>query len=208
MRAWILGAVLTCSGGMPVMASDNAAKFSVSGDRIIYDTETAVRNSEVEDDDVDTYLAVLQANSGVKVLVLNSSGGSVWAGTEMARITLDYGLDTMVAGECSSSCVNIFLAGATRTMQRGSKIGFHSRSWSPEAVQRYYDKWRSSEGWKTPFDFGSWIYVDTQAETYEDLVYITSRGVSAEFAIKMKAPREKTWFPHRSELLEAGILTE
>lgn len=187
--------------------SDGSSKFSIEGAVLTYDTEIA-EDGEIEDDDVEVMLALLQANPGITTLVLNSGGGSVWAGNEMSRIALDFGLNTEVNGECSSSCVNIFLAGDRRKMRRGSKIGFHSRSWSPSATKRYYDRWREVENWETPFDFASWIYRDTQAEMHEDLSYVTSRGVDPQFAIRMIAPRDKMWFPRREILKEAGFLTE
>lgn len=205
----LLAGLLCLSFAPPAPAEEEPrGKFTVSGDVVTYSTESNGGAGEIEDEDVDDLLAVLKGSPGITKLVLNSGGGSVWAGIEMARITLDFELDTEVTGECSSSCVSIFLAGENRSMTRGSKIGFHSRSWSPEAIESYYQKWREDEDWETPFEFGSWVYRDTQAETYEDLMYILSRGVDAQFAIKTKAPRDSTWYPRRSELRQAGVLTE
>jgi hypothetical protein len=184
------------------------ANFRIDGSTIYYDTEADGASGEITDADVDAYVDLLKANRDITLLVVNSSGGSVWAGDEMARITVDFGLDTRVEGECSSSCVQLFLGGASRTMERGSKIGLHSRSWSPASVENYYNDVRDDFGWTTPWDFASWIYSDTQSEVFNSLKYILSRGVSPAFAIEMHAPREKVWFPQRSELLENGVLTE
>jgi hypothetical protein len=192
----------------PAYAGDAASKFTVSGDTLRYDTESDAANSEIEIDDVEALRNFLRVYVDITTLRLNSSGGSVWAGDEMARIVLDYELTTVVDGECSSSCVNVFLAGVSRQMARGSKMGFHSRNWSSGAIENYYDKWAEDEGWGTPFEFSSWIYADTQAETYDDLVYLVERGVDAGFAIKTKAPRISMWFPSRRELRNAGVLTE
>lgn len=207
MREWIywLGLLFVAS---VAYADEGDGRFIVADDVLTYDTETIGDSGEMEDEDVDEFLRLLQANPGIKTIVLNSSGGSVWAGDEMARIALDFEVDTVVRGECNSACVNIFLAGQTRRMERGSKIGFHSRSWSPGAMKSYYEKWREDEGWDTPFEFGSWVYRDTQAETYKDLNYIISRGVDAQFAVKIKEPREDMWYPRRSELRQSGVLTE
>jgi hypothetical protein len=124
----------------------------------------------------------------------------------MARIVQDYELDTLVDGECSSSCVTIFLAGQAREMSRGSKIGFHQRSWSADGTQSYYDRWREDEGWDTPFDFASWVYQDTQSETWKELTFMISRGVDPEFAIETKRMRSGIWFPGRRKLEQAGVL--
>lgn len=207
MREWSFGLVFTFAASL-AFADEGDGKFIVAGETLTYDTETVDVSDEMEDDDVDVFLKLLQDNSGITTLVLNSGGGSVWAGDEMARIALDFELDTVVRGECNSACVNIFLAGQNRRMARGSKIGFHSRSWAPDAMQSYYEKWREDEGWTSPFEFGSWVYRDTQAETYNDISYIISRGVDAQFAVKIKEPREDMWYPRRSQLTAAGVLTE
>ena len=207
MRGRLLALAISFTASL-ACADEGNGKFTVAGDTLTYDTETADVSGEMEDEDIDEFLRLLRANPGITALVLNSGGGSIWAGDEMARIALDFELDTVVSGECNSACVNIFLAGQSRVMTRGSKIGFHSRSWSPGAMFDYYEKWRADEGWDTPFEFGSWVYSDTQAETYQDLSYIISRGVDAKFAIRVKEPRKVMWYPRRSELLAAGVLTD
>ena len=181
-------------------------KFEIRGTTLVYDTET-IADAEIVADDVDVLLETLRANSGVRVLELNSSGGSVWAGREMARIVIDFGLDTIVHGECSSSCVRVFLAGENRQMTLGSKLGFHQPTWSAANMQSYYEQWRQSDGWDTPFDFSAWVFEDTQREFHEDLNYMISRGVAAEFAVKSKGiPNSDNWYPTRVELSLAGVL--
>lgn len=196
----------------PVTAQAPAnAKFRVDGQTLIYDTENIedTFSREMEDDDVDALIGLLRANPAITTLQLNSGGGSVYAGDEMARVAIDFDLDTVVAGECISSCVNLFLAGNRRTMLLGSKIGFHRRYWSPESVESYYEKWRETERWETPFDFASWVYQDTQAEIYEDLTYLLDRGVKAEFAIRSKqVGYSEEWFPSRLALTAGGVLRE
>lgn len=202
--------------GLPVgaLAQQDApgwAKFSIEGVTLIYDTETTVEGDEAEItyDDIDRLRALLRENDGIKVLELNSTGGGVFASEEMARIVIDFGLDTVVSGACVSSCVNVFLAGKSRRMMLGSKIGFHRRSWSPAAVKDYYESQRESYGWVTPYDFASWVYEDTQAETYKHLAYMLSRGVDPAFAIRTKSvPNDDEWYPSRLELLQAGVLTD
>lgn len=195
-----------------VTAEDQAMlKFVINGDTLIYDTETNVSgdDAEIENDDVDQMRSLLRSNPGITTLELNSGGGSVYAGDEMARIIIDFGLDTVVSGECISSCVNVFLGGNARRMMRGSKIGFHQRYWSEKSIKKYYDRWHEDENWETPFEFTSWVYEDTQAETYEDLMYIVSRGVEPGFAIRTKrVNNDDEWFPSREELVKAGVLRD
>lgn len=185
--------------------ASSADKLTVQGSTLIYDTEA--NGSDIETSDIDAVLEVLRANDGIEVLELNSSGGSIYAGIEIARIVIDFGLDTLVNGECGSSCVRIFLAGENRQMTLGSKIGFHQAHWSAENIQGYYEDWAETEGWSTPFEFAEWSYQDTQKEFHEDLTYMVDRGVDAAFAIKSKGvPNSDMWFPTRLELTRAGVL--
>ena len=203
-----------CTGMLPGASISREAlsgKFTLEGDTLIYDTETAVSGEEADitTDDVDVLLDLLRANPGLRVLELNSDGGSVWASEEMARIVIDFELDTIVSGQCFSSCVTIFLGGKARRMMLGSKIGFHQTSWSSGSTQNYYEKWREDEGWETPFDFASWLYEDTQSEVYEDLSYMIERGVDPAFAIRTKGVRnDDDWYPSRLELVQAGVLRD
>ncbi len=200
--------------GTPSLAQEPpeppSGKFTVQGSTLVYDTEAASdeANREIENEDVAEMLEALRATPGIRTLKLNSTGGSVWAGNEMSRVVVDFDLNTVVEGECSSSCVTVFLGGERRTMTRGSKIGFHQRSWAAGAIEAYYDSWRAEENWDTPFDFASWVYQDTQTETFKDLTYMIGRGVDAAFAIETKRLRSGTWFPTRQTMLEAGVLTE
>lgn len=206
--------ILTCVflPGLAGAAEDVAGdpKFVIDGPILIYDTEAAEKpaDREIQNDDVDILLDLLRRHEGLTTLKLNSTGGSVWAGQEIARMVSDYELDTLVEGECSSSCTIIFLGGASRRMERGAKIGFHQNSWSPGSIQSYYENWREDEGWDTPFDFAAWVYEDTQSEMHREMLYMMSRGVTPEFAIETKRLRASMWFPTRAELVEAGVLVD
>lgn len=191
-----------------IQAGESEDKFRVDGATLFYDNKNMPdgSESEIEVGDPDVLLGVLRQNPQVTLLTLNSGGGDIWAGEEMARIVIDFELDTNVQEECSSSCVSVFLAGTIRTMERGGKIGFHGRNWSSASVEKYYTRNRNEEGWETPFDFGSWIYRDTQDEVFEELSYIVGRGVDPGFAIQTIRLRNSMWYPTRSELTEAHVL--
>lgn len=193
---------------MPGLAVAQSPRFTVSGQTLAYDTESGEEDAELTWDDVSELRRLLAANPGITTLSLNSGGGSISAGDEMALIVIDYELDTLVDGECSSSCVTVFLGGKGRKMTRGSKIGLHSRWWAPEDVQAYYEEQKASENWDTPFEFGAWIYEDTQAEIHAGLTYLVERGVEPGFAIEMHAPREDMWYPTRAEMEKAGVLRD
>lgn len=182
-----------------------ASKFRVEGAVLVYDTET-VEGGEIAVEDIEALRGALRDHNGLTTLRLNSAGGSIWAAEDMARIVTDFDLDTEVDGECSSSCVTVFLGGKARSMSRGSRIGMHSRWWAAADVQDYYERNKIEERWDTPFEFGAWIYEDTQAEVYQAISYVVSRGVDPAFAIEMHAPRDAMWYPGRAELEKAGVL--
>ena len=202
----VLSAVFLATTATAQDDADIAAKFTVAGDTLIYDTEN-LSDAEIETDDIDHLLKLLRGNESIKTVELNSGGGSIYAGIEMARIIIDFELDTLVNGECASSCVRMFLGGHNRQMTLGSKIGFHQAQWSPRNIQGYYEDWAENEGWDTPFDFASWLYEDTQREFHEDLTFMIDRGVDAAFAAKAKGtPNADMWYPTRTELTLARVL--
>lgn len=190
--------------------TSESGKFSIHGTTVTYDTDLASGSAyaEIEGDDIDDLTAILAANPDTKILELNSVGGSVWAGDEMARIIMDYRLDTRVVGECSSACVTIFLAGEARELARGGMIGFHQNSWSEDNMLTYYKYWRTEYSWGSPFEFSSWVYKDTQTEIYNQLAYLLARGVEPVFAIETKRERSSMWYPTRVQLQEAGVLRD
>ncbi|MGR3760309.1 hypothetical protein ACUXV3_09305 [Roseobacteraceae bacterium NS-SX3] len=212
MRPLAVCLLMTCL--LPLQAAAREPlpqKFELRGDVLVFDTETGISGepAEITAEDIAAFRQVLEDNPGIRELQLNSSGGSVYAGEEIAWIVMDYRLNTLVAGECVSACVDIFLAGERRRMTLGSKIGFHQRSWAPQAVHSYYREWRGRENWATPFEFGAWIYQDTQQETYGRLSYMVSRGVDPGFAIEtLKTAPDGEWYPSRLALTAAGVLRE
>ena len=186
-------------------------KFSLQGKTLVYDTETDIKGAQAEmtEEDVSHLREILKKSPEVTELQLNSVGGSVYAGEEIAGLVLEYGLDTLVDGTCISACVDVFLAGGRRRMTLGSSIGFHQRNWPSEAVHKYYRSERKRRRWATPFEFGSWIYVDTQSEVYEHLSYMVTRGVDPGFAIEtLRTDPDGEWYPSRLRLIAAGVLRE
>lgn len=212
MFRFVLAGLLLCQSALPSAAKEPLPdKFSLDGPVLIYDTEAMALGSDAEmtNDDIEVLKGLLSKYSDVTELRLNSSGGSVFAGEEMAWVVIDYGLNTTVSGECVSACVDVFLAGKRRRMMLGSKIGFHQRHWSPKSVKNYYENWNADESWETPFEFGSWIYEDTQSEIYQHLTFLVERGVDAAFAIEtLRVEPGGEWYPSRLKLIAAGVLRE
>ena len=133
----------------------DAKKFTINGDTILYDTSLAEaeEDQEINWDDADALEELLRKNVDVKVLHLESYGGLTEAAQYIADVVIDYELDTYVDGECSSSCVTIFLGGEKRTLARGSWLGFHKTYWSSESMKEYYESEKEEEEWESPFEF-------------------------------------------------------
>ena len=188
-------------------------KFKIDDNILYYNTNLAVdeSNQEINWDDVDYFKKVLKENPGIKIIHLTSWGGQVAAAVEMADIIIDYELDTHVQEICFSACPLLLIGGVTRTLEKGSKIDFHRTYWSSDSMKTYYEDEELKEiyEWKNEFDFSSWAYDDSQEEIYQQFKYYLERGVDPEFVIEtMKARSDDGWYPRRTELLSAKILTK
>lgn len=178
-------------------------KFEINGDVLAYDTRT----SEISDFDSEWLKDILLANPGITMMHLTSDGGDILAAYPMADVIIDYGLNTHVVGDCVSACTIVFLAGEVRTMQRGSRLGFHQTSWEAENMAVFYGDWRQDFGWNDEFDFAAWVYQDAVNDVLVELRYVLERGVDPEFAIKaLNAKPDDMWYPRRAELEEAGVI--
>lgn len=190
-------------------AADTRDKFAVSGQALRYDTEAAPGVREITQADIGYLRKMLRARPDIDTLILNSTGGDYYAALEMARIVVDAEIDTVIDGECSSSCTLIFLGGEGRQLQRGSLIGFHQTSWTAEGIEGFYDANQSHYGWEDPFDLAQWLYRDTQDEVRRHLAFMFERGVAPDFALEtIRDQGDDLWYPDRGALERAGVLRE
>ena len=188
-------------------------KFKVDGEVLHYNTELAVEeiNRNIMDEDVEFLLKTLKENPTIKTINLTSWGGYISAAVEMADIIIDFELDTHVKEICFSACPLLLIGGETRTLERGSKIGFHRSSWGSDSMKSFYQDKGTRElyGWGNAFDFSSWVYDYSQEEIYSQFKYYLERGVSPSFVIEtMKARSQDGWYPRRKDLLEANVITK
>ena len=152
---------------------------------------------------------ILLNNPNIKIIQLNSSGGLVEASQYISDLVIDFELDSIVSGECSSACVDIFLAGNKRVLERGSWLGFHKGSWASDNIENYYEDNKVTEGWNNAFEFSSWLYEDTQKEILKQMKYMIERGVEASFIIEtLQADSEGMWYPRRKQLEAAGVIKD
>ena len=188
-------------------------KFKVDGDVLHYNTELALEeeNRNIMEEDVEFLLKTLKENPNIQTINLTSWGGLISAAVEMADIIIDFELDTHVKEICFSACNILLIGGETRTLERGSKIGFHRSSWGSDSMKSFYEDKETREiyGWENEFDFSSWVYDDSQEEIYSQFKYYLERGVSPSFVIEtMRARSEDGWYPRRKDLLEANVITK
>lgn len=188
-------------------------KFKIDGTILHYNTNLASDeiDQEITLEDVEKFREILKKNPNLETVHITSWGGLIDASVHIADLIIDYELNTHVKEICFSACPIIFLGGDTRTLDRGSKIGFHRGFWTSEDMKYYYEDKETQEyyGWKNPYDFSSWVYESTQEEIYNQFKYYLERGVKPSFVIEtMKARSDDGWYPRRKELLKSNFLTK
>ncbi|MDD9885401.1 MAG: hypothetical protein OXU62_12880 [Gammaproteobacteria bacterium] len=185
-------------------------KFAIDGDILHYNTNLAATEEwqEITSEDLDFFEKVLKENPDIKVVYLTSWGGEVETSFEIADLIIDYELNTHAVDICFSGCATLLLGGNQRTLERGSKVGFHRSWWGVDALKYYYEENKESEGWDSVFDFAAWVHDDAQEEIYRAFEFLLERGVDPLFSIKtLKADSDNEWYPRRKELLDANFLT-
>ncbi len=199
-------------------------RFTIDGNRLIYDTAHPVDATLIDPDsgmspsdtigdiayeDIDALRSILERNEGrITTMRLTSDGGYIEAAYEMAAIITDYGLNTEVQGECASACAILFSSGAERVMNRGGRIGLHPSSWGVESMRAYYEDVRADSGWNDEFAFAEWVYEEGQRDANKLITHLLTRGVSADFAVKVVSiGMNGMWYPTRSEMEAAGLIT-
>ena len=104
----------------------SSAEFSVTSDR-----QDAVKmTGDIRPGDYQKLRALVRNQSAkgdrVNTLVLNSEGGDVGTGYQLAAVVKSLGLTTVVDGTCASMCTTVFAAGSRRILVFGSLLGVHS----------------------------------------------------------------------------------
>lgn len=131
--------------------------------------------------DIDT---VLRAAPSVVAITLTSPGGRIAEAAKIFDIVRDRQLDTVVAAECASACTIIFAAGRNRFVLDEALLGFHG-SYFPGMTKAELD--------------------DANAEIAS---LYRAAGFDGLFVGKaLSIPPEQMWYPTKSELLRAQVIT-
>jgi len=129
----------------------------------------------------------LSVHPGVQRIRLESGGGSIAEARGAVRVIREHGLATHVDGHCASACALIFVGGIRRSMGPAARVGFH--------------------GYSVPMH-NSYGMIDPKAEMLRDMAIYRAQAVAEPFiAILSELPRVPMWYPDRTELHSAGVLT-
>ncbi|MCL1629459.1 hypothetical protein M3N55_12030 [Roseibaca sp. V10] len=184
-------------------------RFEVVGERLMFNGRVAREDGYVgiEYGDARDLRQILRDNPEITTLELDSDGGVRLAALEMTVAVTDFGLNTVVTERCESACTLVFLAGETRTLTRGARLGFHSGSWAPDSMKEFYEDMRESSGWLDEFAFASWAYEEGLRAFNKSLEFLVSRGVDVQFITRAAYVNfSDIWYPTRDELVKFGII--
>ncbi len=90
------------------------------------DGQSLLVRGGINDDTADAVSRALDQAPAVRMVVLESGGGWVRQGQQLAQVIARRGLATYVENECSSACTIAFLAGRERAADPDARLGFHA----------------------------------------------------------------------------------
>ncbi len=131
-------------------------------------------------------LTELKATQGVRLVVLQSAGGSVQAGRAIGLFVSANGMDTRVDAQCFSACTLVFAGGVQRTLGPEGQLGFHG--------------YRLDETMRVQT-------VNKDVIEDKDRAFLVAQGFDAVFVERIFATSSADlWTPSLAELTVAGVL--
>lgn len=132
----------------------------------------------------DAFLLQLRANPKVRLVHLNSSGGSLLEAKRLWGLMRSNHLTTYTSSECVSACAIAFLGGEKRLLKEGARLGFHKPTMPGLQGWAIGSKLKDEEGW------------------------LIASGVGSEFAHRVMLTAGTTmWYPTPTELMDAHVIT-
>lgn len=126
--------------------------------------------------------AALAAHPSVRILHLDSPGGRVLEGEQLAALVQERRLATYVSDECASACVLPLAAGTPRLLSTGARVGLH--------------------GYRTWLDT---VTVRLRLEL-QQVATLRKLGIEESFARRAAAtPHWDIWWPTHDELFASGM---
>lgn len=132
--------------------------------------------------------ALLDAHPAVTIIHLTSPGGNIFEARGLATQIETRGLATSVETECSSACTLVFVAGRTRKIAVGARLGFHQYRFDTNIII---------------------LAADPKREQERDIAAFRRAGVAPWFLDQIyQSGSQSMWYPDISELKEAGVVTD
>lgn len=129
---------------------------------------------------------VLERHEDIEGIILDSRGGRIYEGRQLASLISTAGLDTYSLTGCYSACGTAFISGERRYLAAGANLAFH----------QYYTE--------TPSLHDAALL---RREQVRDLVYYREQGVSGEFIQRIFAVNsDDLWYPSTEEMIDAGVV--
>lgn len=191
--------------------SAHADRLHVSGNVLHFDMgyrgSDQEYSRELEQTDVLPFLDILFENPVIDTVSVSGPGGYGPASEKIIEKILSLGLNTTAFGDCISACANIFLAGQSRALLPGARLGFHRPYIIKEEELAYFEAHRERMGWREEFDYVPWIYDIGLTDMVEAFSYMSSRGVSVDFISRAYSIDSfSVWYPDYNMLIAEGVL--
>lgn len=134
----------------------------------------------------DDVAELLDNHPNVDGIILDSIGGRIYEGRQLAALIRKHSLDTFSLTGCYSACATAFVAGKGRFLAPGANLAFH----------QYQDLFESVE-----------LKTDMETEQALDRAIFERSGISTAFLDRMfQASKEDLWYPTIDELREATVI--
>jgi len=134
------------------------------------------------------FSSLLDENTQVKTIILNSRGGSSSESRKLFKIISGNKLNTYVLTKCSSGCAIAFIGGKERHISPKAKLGFHQPG-SPYSEEIEFSEKRLARSLR------------------QIKRLFGQQGIDKEFINKTYQVNPKNmWYPSHQELLEYGVI--
>ena len=166
------------------MRTARAGKYSIT---IPDSSQSLSFSGSIELGATDQVRQHLSAHPAITEIVLNSKGGNIYEARGLAALIREGDLGTAAHGTCNSACTTVFIAGTSRRIMPGARLGFH--------------KYRIDAGYAV-------LTADPRREQDYDLAAFRRSGV-AEWFLEKVYENDATgmWYPTTRELIDAGVVT-
>lgn len=129
---------------------------------------------------------ILKKNPRIEGIILDSIGGRIYEGRELAKLISAYSLDTYSLKGCYSAATIAFIAGEKRFLGIGANLAYHQYHMDYEGLD---------------------AYADMKEEQAKDLLLFRQQGVKSEFLERLfETSSDDLWYPTIDEMLDAGVI--